>query len=207
MGISLILFLNINFLILILFPYGRMFAQRGVNIFEGFAKSVCTTSGFVIGYLFCCMPSFADSFFVFPSISQLSWALIGSVTSLLIEFAVFSIKYKKLKIVTIRGGTVFQFTMMLVIIPILEEVIYVLCLHTICISLNIPTVIFVLLSGFAFGLGHFIYHKINIVTKTIWGLIFAIIYILTGSIYIVILSHIINNLALYLLGKIDIFKR
>ncbi len=62
------------------------------------------------------------------------------------------------------------------------------------------------MSSISFGLGHFIYPKINIVTKTIWGLVFSVIYVLTGCIYIVIISHIINNLFLYLLGKTQKFK-
>ena len=41
MGISLTLFLNLNCLMLILFPYGKMFAQKGVNKAESFSKSVC----------------------------------------------------------------------------------------------------------------------------------------------------------------------
>ena len=44
MGISLTLFLNLNCLMLILFPYGKMFAQKGVNKAESFSKSVCSTA-------------------------------------------------------------------------------------------------------------------------------------------------------------------
>ena len=206
MGISLTLFLNLNCLMLILFPYGKMFAQKGVNKAESFSKSVCSTAFFIIVYFFCCIPTFVDSFFVFPTIRQIPWILGGSVLSLLIEFSIFIIKYKKLKIATIRSGKFFELSLLLVMIPILEEIIYVLCLHILCESLNIPTFLFIIMSSISFGLGHFIYPKINIVTKTIWGLVFSIIYVLTGCIYIVIISHIINNLFLYLLGKTQKFK-
>lgn len=206
MGISLILFLNLNCLMLILFPYGKMFAQRGVNKAEGFSKSVCSTAFFIIVYFFCCIPTFVDSFFIFPNLRQIPWILAGSLVSLLIEFSIFIIKYKKLKITTIRSGKIFELSLLLVMIPILEEIIYVLCLHTLCVALNIPTFLFIVMSSLAFGLGHFIYPKINIVTKTMWGLVFSVIYILTGCIYIVIISHIINNLFLYLLGKTQKFR-
>lgn len=205
MEISLTHFLNINFLIMTLFPYGRMFLQKGINKFEGFAKSFCTTAGFVIGYLFFCMPVFINKFFIFPFSKDIKLILTGSFISLFIEFGLFFIKYKKLRIIVIRNGSVFHILMMLLIIPILEEVIYILCLHTICQSLSIPDFIFIILSGFSFGLSHFIYHKINIVTKTIWGLVFAIIYIQTGCVYIVIISHIVNNLILFFLGKTEKF--
>ena len=183
-----------------------MFAQKGVNKAESFSKSVCSTAFFIIVYFFCCIPTFVDSFFVFPTIRQIPWILGGSVLSLLIEFSIFIIKYKKLKIATIRSGKFFELSLLLVMIPILEEIIYVLCLHILCESLNIPTFLFIIMSSISFGLGHFIYPKINIVTKTIWGLVFSVIYVLTGCIYIVIISHIINNLFLYLLGKTQKFK-
>lgn len=88
-------------------------------------------------------------------------------------------------------------------IPVLEEILYIAALHVLCTDIGIHDYFFVLLSGLAFGLGHLRYPKINILTKTIWGIIFAALYILTKNIYMIIGAHMLNNSILALAGAIQ----
>lgn len=206
MGISLTLFLNINLLLMVMFPYGRMFAHQGEKRIENYSKSVCVSTSFALTYLLICIPDFFENLCNVPELGLLKWIIVSSGLSLGLEIAIFLVIYKKIRICTIRQGSLFQILMMLVAIPVIEEILYVLCLHTICMTLHLGRIVFVILSAAAFGVGHFIHHKINILTKTVWGIIFAIIFLYTGNIYIVIFSHMINNVILFFLGKSKWFR-
>ncbi len=78
-------------------------------------------------------------------------------------------------------------------IPVIEEILYLTCLYSLSIELNLPIFIFTILSSVGFGLCHFRYPKINVFTKMLWGLIFALFYLKTKSLYVPIIIHILNN--------------
>jgi membrane protease YdiL (CAAX protease family) len=202
MEISLTLFLDVNFLLIILFPYSGMFAEKTNKDAESYGKAFCSASFFVIVYFLICYPSFNNSFFIQLKLSDVWYFLIGSISSLTLEFLITFLKYKKIRIAKIVSNKLEIVIFVLVGIPILEEVIYISCLYFLCKEMGIPACGFICLSAISFGLGHFRYPKINIVTKTVWGAVFAIVYVLTGNIYIVIVSHIVNNIVLYIAGKL-----
>lgn len=201
MEISLTHFLNINFLILTLFPYARMFLDKSQDEAKSYAISFCTNGAFVICYSMLCIPTLTSDFVLNVNYRNLLLIVPGILLSLGLEIFIVFIKYRKIRIVKFSAENKFYIFFFIVIIPIFEEIIYISCLYGFCIELSIPKVIFVILSSIAFGLSHFRYPKINILTKTVWGVIFALIYLVSNSLYLVIIVHILNNLILYIASK------
>lgn len=200
MGISLSLFLDILLLLIILFPCAPMYLkQKSVS---EFGKAFFSSFIFVSIYLVFTIDNiwkilnFDISIFHF-----LLMSIICSFISLGFEFLIAKIKYKQIKVMNLSSNNLLIYFLVLVFIPIIEEIIFVGYLYLICEKLEINSLFFILLSGISFGINHIIYSKINIITKTIWGIFFALSYILTGNLYISILSHILNNLILLFIGR------
>ncbi len=103
MEISLIRFLNINFLILIMFPYGKMFIQKATNEAATYASSFFSNAGFVIGYFFLCSPIFLDDLKSIPELKNLLYVLSGVVLSLGFEIVIIFLRIKKIKIYKITS--------------------------------------------------------------------------------------------------------
>lgn len=202
MAISLTLFLNINFLILALFPYISMFPCKKSEEAKSYAISFCSNAAFLICYSIFSLPVLQKDLFSFSiDIKKIFVIFLGCILSLGLEILIFFIKYKEIKFVKCSAEKKSYILFYLLLIPILEEIIYLSCLYGICKELFIPDVFFVILSAISFGVSHFRYPKINILTKSIWGLIFAIFYLIFNSLYLVIIIHIFNNLIIYFLGR------
>lgn len=65
MAISLTLFLNINFLILALFPYISMFPCKKSEEAKSYAISFCSNAAFLICYSILCLPILQKDLFSF----------------------------------------------------------------------------------------------------------------------------------------------
>jgi len=69
-------------------------------------------------------------------------------------------------------------------------------------SLDVHISIIIILSSVAFGLNHLVYSKINVLTKMIWGCMFALLYYYTDNIFYPIFSHVLCNIIVFTIGKV-----
>lgn len=179
-----------------------MFPCKKSEEAKSYAISFCSNAAFLICYSILCIPVLQKDLFSFSiDIKTFFLILLGCILSLGLEILIFFIKYREIKVVKFSAEKKSYILFYLLIIPILEEIIYISCLYGICKELFFPDTVFIILSAISFGISHFRYPKINIFTKSIWGLIFAIFYLIFNSLYLVIIIHILNNLVIYFLGR------
>lgn len=182
-----------------------MFLGNAKNEALAYSSSFMSVVAFVIAYSVICIPTVMEDFININVSKYIMLLLPGCILTLGLEFLIVFLKYRKIRFVKFSAPKKIYIFFFIIIIPILEEILYLTCLYGICCELGISGYIFILLSALGFGIGHFRYPKINMLTKSIWGLFFAIIYLMTKSLYLVILLHIINNVTLYVLGRCNIF--
>ncbi|MBQ9495085.1 MAG: CPBP family intramembrane metalloprotease [Treponema sp.] len=200
MGISLSLFLDVLLLLVVLFPCALMYLNK--KSVQEFGKAFFSSFLFVSVYLFFTVEWLWNIFkFNYPIYKFLLLGILCTALSLSLECGIAKIKFNEIKVMNLKSDNIFIYSMVLVFIPVVEEIFFVGYLNIICERLQIGSLFFVLFSGFSFGINHIIYSRLNVLTKTVWGIIFAIFYLLTRNLYIVIFSHILNNLILFLIGK------
>lgn len=204
MTFSLIRFLEVNYIMLICFPsLGYLLCTNG-NDKENFSRTFCTNFVNILVFTYFLYPT-NFSFIFYPSFNfiTLVWIVTSSVLCLSIDFGLYYVLYRKLKISVVSQKKFSIIILVIVLIPLMEEVLFrgLLCSALKLITYN--RAIYVLLSSIAFSLNHIIYPKHNVFSKFLWGIILGCAYVITGNIVVPITSHIINNLVIYWIGYVQ----
>lgn len=201
MTFSLIHFLDFNLLMLILFPWAKACIKKDIPTKNEFCSVFISGFIFLFIYFFIVNSEYIKQIIKPITFKQTFFAIIITLLCIGLDITIFFLKYKKLKIEKIQNENLFIVILLLIVIPIQEELIFRAFLYRLCnnyFDLSFP---FILLSGVSFGLNHIIYSKINIFTKLLWGIAFAIEFLLFQNILLCVLSHILCNLCIYFLGK------
>lgn len=204
MMFSLIHFLEVNYIMLICFPSLVYLLSPYGNDKENFSRSFCTNFVSIIIFTYFLYPKNLSSFLPTSfSFMTLIWIVVLSALCLFIDFGLYYVLYRKVKVSTVSQKNLAIVVLVVILIPIMEEILFRGLLRNALELLTPNKVIFILLSSFAFSLNHIIYSRYNVFSKFIWGIILGGAYVLTGNIAIPIISHIINNLVIYSIGYIQ----
>lgn len=201
MSFSLIHFLNFNLLILAIFPWMKVYFNKKDATKAEFSSSFISTSIFLIIYTYMTEIDYIQEIFLPIKIDNIVLIFISAIFCISTELVIFKIKYKKITFLKIENKNLFLLILLIVILPILEEYVFRACIYKFCsyyFDTNIP---FLLLSSIGFGLNHIIYPKINILSKSFWGVVLGIQFIVCNNLFCCILTHIICNLFVYFMGR------
>ena len=194
MTVSLIHFLNICLILTSAFPWVHSIIYSDqTNRMQNFSKSFISSFIFVCIFFYFLYSDFYASLLKFPNFKNIIWIFIVCILSILFENLIFYFKYKKTFSVKIPKNLILVL-LISIIIPVVEEILFRGILKYLFDLYNLPAVIFICISSFCFGLNHLCYSKMNVLTKTVWGIFLSLSYCFTGNLFIPIISHISMNL-------------
>jgi len=201
MQISLIHFLNFCLGSMILFPASSCLLYKKVEK-EKFGH-VFTGSFIFLSVFFYYM--YREVFSFTNSAPQPMFVLISVLVSIICiasESLIVLIKNKKFSVQRIKTDSLILLLFVLLVIPVMEEFLFRRYLFAFFQSLDVHISIIIILSSVAFGLNHLVYSKINVLTKMIWGCMFALLYYYTDNIFYPIFSHVLCNIIVFIIGKV-----
>lgn len=202
-----ILFLNV--LILIATAFSNIFIQSIIMAITGKElNSTVKISKYIILYYLIIVISLGliDEVNILSSLPlKLNWIILISIPlSFIILFLELVPSILKAKLMNYRldiklsdkwcgeKGTIF---ILVVIIAMLEEIIFRGVWYEVLVNLmNLKFYIFILLSSVFFGINHMWFGRGVFLQKIISGACFSIIYVISGNLLLVLLTHIIENI-------------
>ena len=201
MTFSLTHFLDFNLFLLLLFPWAKAFYSTKKVTKASFSSSFISTVIFIVIYVsFTKLSSFLNYFKGFTFL-EFGIALLVAFLCLFFDFLIYKIVYKKIVYFKIDNNSIGMLFLLLFMLPFLEEFIYRACLYSFYSVYSSNPIIYIILSSISFGLNHMVYPKINVVTKSIWGIFLSILFILFENIWLCVIVHIICNLFIYIAGS------
>lgn len=194
MTVSLIHFLNICLIVTTAFPWSHSMLASNKNYQKkSFGMNFLSSFIFILIFFYFLYPDFYTSLMKRLYIKDFFFIFFSCTFSIYIENFIFKLKYKNYYIVKIPQNQ-FLLIFISIVIPIAEEILFRAALKYLFDLYNLHFIFYICISSVCFGLNHLIYSKVNVVTKSIWGLFFSISYYFTENILVTIISHIVINL-------------
>lgn len=201
MSFSLTHFLDFNILILSMFPWIKGFLVEKKISKAAFSKAFISTFIFLFIYMYFTKINFIKKIFSSVSIKAVLISIVISLLCVSIEILIFVLKYKKIRFQRVEEDCFTVFLLLTLIIPAIEEFIFRGCIYCICEEYFNTKLPFIFISSVCFGLNHIIYQKINILTKSVWGILLSLEFICYNNLFCTIITHILCNIFIYCMGK------
>ncbi|MDR3240945.1 MAG: CPBP family intramembrane metalloprotease [Lactobacillaceae bacterium] len=124
----------------------------------------------------------------------ISLLLVGTIIPFCTESMIYQ---KKINLIWINTVIFRKFTFIF-LFPLFEELNYRSLLMSICMKLSLFKWEFIIISSLAFAISHLAYQGRKSLVKSIQGIIFSSILVVTGQVLICILCHVFFNVLFFL---------